>query len=132
MAFQSGGKPANTGAPGKTPAPVTKQSASDARSQAWGRQSYGANGSDSPSSVAAGKTITSPLADQLKSVGDNGVLDSAIAHGAAGDAANVQLRTDITDKAYPTSHGMRNRNSDANAKIPGALIDDQAEPVRQP
>jgi hypothetical protein len=135
MAYQTGGKPVvQAGKTNKTPAPEKKTTESRFGTVADG---YGTNnGGNNPSSVNPGVSKTSGLADELKSAGTDGVLDIVIAKGVAkADSlaafGDVQQR-EVSPKPYPTAHGMRNRNVDANAKIPGALVGGQAEPVRKP
>ena len=78
--------------------------------------SYGKNGDTSASSDTPGKSTTS------------GFLPACDL--AEAKARNVQTRT-ISDKQYPTTPGCRDVNADPQ-KIPGALVDGEKEPVRQP
>ena len=77
---------------------------------------YGKNGDTSASSDLPGKKTTSGFLPAVD-------LASAV---------NVQTRQ-ISAEPYKTTFGTRDRNPDSrDSKIPGALVDDQAEPVRQP
>lgn len=107
MAYQSvktpaPGNAANTGAPGPTPAPTVKE-------KTFGRTNYGANAFDGPSSITPGKSVTSPLADDLRRASNDGefVLDTVIARGTRMDSPDFQMRS-ISDAGYPPAHGMKN------------------------
>jgi hypothetical protein len=99
-------------------------------------QGYGVNGPQPSSTSKPGETVTSLLADELKAAGTDGVLDMVIAKGTS-KSDSLEAFGDVQDKPhesvkpYPTSFGMRNPNN-ANEKLPGALIPDEAEPVRKP
>jgi hypothetical protein len=84
----------------KTPAPVAKE-------KTFGRESYGSNAFDGPPSIAPGKTVTSPLADDLKQ--HAGSLGDVIANGTAKPAPDWQTR-DVSSAPLPAAHGMRSRN----------------------
>jgi hypothetical protein len=136
MAYQSGGKTAKNPST-KTPAPTGKVSATDARSESWGRTALGSNGYAGGSSAPVGKTVTSPMADELKRSGDDGTLDKIAAKGVAksdslASLGNVQERI-VSDKQYPTAFGNRNRSGDKNPTVPGSIASDPTGgPVRQP
>ena len=99
---------------------------------------YGANGVAGRSSVDPGQTVTSPLADNLRQNQDDGqdALGKVISKGVAKNDSlaafgDVQQR-DVSPKQFPTTYSMRNRNADANPKIPGALVPNDSEPSRKP
>jgi hypothetical protein len=136
MAFQSGDKSiVQAGKTNKTPAPVTKESASDARSSSFGRESYGANAwngrvSDDPGKrTRAALTVNNDDSDPvLAAVRQKGTANN----DSLASLGNKQERT-VSDTPYKTAFGHRNRNDDANPKIPGALPDDPGgAPVMQP
>lgn len=99
----------------KTPAPETKETA-------FGRESYGSNAYDGPSSVTVGKKVTSPLADDLKQSSDDGegVLDKVIAQGHRIGDTNWQNRVVDTDQKVPTTFGHHNPNA-SPATVPGTM-----------
>jgi hypothetical protein len=80
---------------------------------------YGQNGGDNnASSDRPGEHTTSRFLPQADLV--------------AAKSANVQNR-EIDSTQYKTTFGMRDRNPDSrDAKIPGTLIPNESEPVRQP
>jgi len=153
-------KQPQSGASNKTPAPVKRVPAPDFISQVKNPQNvgtgYGANGYAGPSSVNPGQMVRSPLAENMKSSSEQGsdpVLDAVIAEGVGaggvdpltGDAttmaegvAGTQVRK-IGAGAPPdhpafVSARARQPSNDwgVSEKIPGALTDDQAQPVRSP
>jgi hypothetical protein len=76
--------------------------------RAPGQSGYGQNGPQ-PSSVAPGKRVLSPMAQNLESsVDDDGVAERVRAVGARMDDTNFQTRA-VPDTAYPAAHGMKSR-----------------------
>jgi len=136
MAYQTGrpvkvpakGDAPNTGAPGKTPAPTSADLAR-MKDVAYGRTSYGGNAYAGRVVADPGKSVTSPLADQLKAKAaesDGGdLLRTIIERGTArGPAADVELQSpqtrDVSKEPYPSAHGMQQRGIDSGS--PGAVV----------
>ena len=116
MAFQTGrpvkvparGDAASTGAPGPTPPPTAGQLALQ-KDTSYGRQSYGANAYGGRVVADPGKTVTSPLADQLRSKaaeGDGGdLLGDIIQHGSA---RNVSAGETMAPQTRDVPDDLRN------------------------
>lgn len=118
MAIQPPSKKDPNAGANKTPAPVD-------RDHSMGRGGYGANASQTPSSIAPGKTV-SQTGINIDAPGGDSVLDAV----KAGKSDNWQTRT-VDSTPLPAAHGLKNQ-SNTGPKIPGALIDNAAEPVRKP
>jgi hypothetical protein len=118
--------------PVKTPAP-------EARDTSFGRQNYGSNAFGGPSSIAPGRSVTSPLADDM--AGDDEALATVISKGAGleDNIVNEQTR-DVPLTNVPDSVGMasaRRRQGDyanvgRSGSIPAKLGTAEENPVRQP
>jgi hypothetical protein len=120
--------------PVKTPPP-------QARDTSFGRQNYGSNAFGGPSSIAPGRSVTSPLADDLS--GDDEALATVISKGAGleDNTLNTQTR-DVPITNVPDGIGMesaRSRQGDyANVgrggSIPAKLgtAQETSAPVRKP
>jgi hypothetical protein len=106
MAYQNPEKPVHfSGDQNKTPAPTRAP-----KDFGSARGAYGANQFGGRSSVNPGESVTSPLADELKRAGTDGVLDQVIKRGTARDDSGFQTRAE-TSKRVPSHPDMRDANS---------------------
>ena len=111
---------------GPTPAPTTADMAR-AKDTAMGRTNYGANAYSGRVVADPGKTVTSPLADQLRAKaaeGDGGdLLGRIISKSTRGPAADLDLQSPQTRQVDATplkaSHGMK--GASAGPKVPAKL-----------
>lgn len=142
LTVKAKGDAPNTGAPGKTPAPTTADMAR-AKDTAYGRTSYGANAYAGRVVVDPGKSVSSPLADELRRVnaqGDGGdLLGRIISKSTRGPVADLDLQAPQTrpytaEQKVPTSHGMKPANvgGSPSGTVPSKLGKSVAVPVRKP
>jgi hypothetical protein len=135
MAHQVGNRPVkvpakgdakNTGSPGPTPAPTSAELALK-RDTSMGRTSYGANAWDGRTAADPGKSVSSPLADQLRAKNgeaDGDLLGRIIERGSSrAVVADVDLQSPQTRQVdatpLPTTHGMK--GATAGPKVPTKL-----------
>ncbi len=134
MAYQTGrpvkvpakGDAPNTGSPGPTPPPTLAET-QHMKDTAYGRTSYGANAYAGRVVANPGKSVTSPLADQLKAKaaeGDGGdLLQTIIEKGTARDST-VDLRSPqtrfVSKEQYPATFGHKSHTADAGS--PGGMV----------
>jgi hypothetical protein len=95
----------------RTPPPTGQE-----RDFSFARSQYGGNAYSGPSSTSApGLNVTSPLSDDIKAAGTDGVLDEVIrngtakndaGHGSGPDGVNSQPRN-ISEKNVPDAAGMK-------------------------
>jgi hypothetical protein len=115
----------------KTPAPTTADMAR-AKDTAYGRTAYGGNAYAGRVVADPGKSVSSPLADELKRVnaqGDGGdALQTIIERGAHG-GPDWQTR-DIGNGNVPTHPDMR--GASPGPKVPAKTGFSESQPVRKP
>jgi hypothetical protein len=125
-----------TAGPVVTPSPTQPD-----KDTTFGRRNYGANAFGGASSVSPGKTVTSPLADNLKASGDDGLLDTIAQRGVRDNVANTQTR-DISGTAphgqkpsgnVPPAFGHRSRTlGQEGGKVPNNAAPRPVAPIRKP
>jgi hypothetical protein len=94
--------------------------------------SYGQNGDTSGSVIPPAAAVESVMAGSLRAgqADSKDVLSQVIAKGVHEAADSWQTRT-VSAEPLPTTTGCKNPNLNPSI-IPGALIKDEAQPVRGP
>lgn len=121
MGFNGGGNP--TAGPVKTPAPLRAPPATPdiARSTSFGRTSYGANGSNFPSSIEPGTTVRQ-TGINIDAPGGDPALELVKKHGSVlgGKDPSEAWETRDVSRDEPTHPAMKPRA--ANDGSPGGKV----------